>query len=46
MKTLILTASLVATVLVSAIGAQAADRKAPLDGHKVFQEIERLSSSH
>lgn len=39
MKTAILTASLVATILVSALGAQAADRRVPFDGHKFFADI-------
>ena len=39
MKTLVLTATLVATVLVSALGAQAADRRAPFDGYKFFEGI-------
>ena len=39
MKTLILTASLVASILVSAIGAQAASRPMPFDGAKFFQEL-------
>ncbi len=43
MKTLILTASLVATVLVGALGANAADRRAPFDGYKFFEEVARTS---
>lgn len=43
MKTAILTASLVATILVSAFGAQAAERRMAFDGYKFFQEVERYS---
>ena len=39
MKTLVITASLVATVLVSALSAQAADRRMPFDGYKFFNDI-------
>ena len=39
MKTLVLTATLVATVLASAFGAQAADRRAPFDGYKFFEDV-------
>ena len=46
MKTAILAASLIATVLASAVSVQAAERKMPFDGQKIFQEIERLGSSH
>ncbi len=38
MKTVILTATLIASVLVSAIGANAADRPAKFDGAKFFAE--------
>lgn len=38
MKTVILTATLIASVLVSAIGANAADRPAKFDGAKFFVE--------
>lgn len=43
MKTLILTATLVASVLASALSASAADRKPTFDGYKFFQEVERNS---
>lgn len=42
MKTLILTASLIATVIVGAVGAQAAG----FDGNALFAEIARASSNH
>ncbi len=45
MKSLIL-AAIAATVLASAVSVQAAERKMPFDGQKIFQEIERLGSSH
>jgi hypothetical protein len=38
MKTVILTATLIASVLVSAIGANAADRTEKFDGAKFFAE--------
>ena len=43
MKTLILTASLVASILVSAIGVQAAERPARFDGAKFFEDISNRS---
>ena len=43
MKTLILTATLVATVLASALSVNAKERPAPFDGYKFFQEVERYS---
>jgi hypothetical protein len=39
MKTLVLTATLVATVLASALTAQAASRQVPFDGYKFFDDI-------
>lgn len=39
MKTLILTTSLVASILVSALTAQAADRRMSFDGAKFFEDI-------
>lgn len=41
MKTVILTTTLVASILVSALSAQAADRRAPFDGHKFFEDVAR-----
>lgn len=38
MKTVILTATLIASVLAGAIGASAAERPAPFDGAKFFTE--------
>lgn len=46
MKSAILAASLIATVLAGALSANAAERSKQIDGHKIFQEIERLGSSH
>lgn len=39
MKTLILTASLIATVLAGALNAQAASKPMPFDGAKFFEDI-------
>ena len=39
MKTLILTATLVASVLASALTATAAERRVPFDGYKFFEDI-------
>lgn len=38
MKTVIVTATLIASVLAGAVGASAADRPAPFDGAKFFTE--------
>ncbi len=43
MKTLILTASLVATILASALSVQAADRKMTFDAGKFFDDIANRS---
>ncbi len=43
MKTLILTTTLVASILASALTVQAADRRMPLDGAKFFEEVARQS---
>jgi len=39
MKTLAITATLVASVLASALTAQAAPRHQPLDGWKLFEDV-------
>ena len=43
MKTLIVTTTLIASVLASAVSVQAAERPTRFDGHKFFQEVERYS---
>ena len=43
MKTLILTATLVASVLASALTATAAERKPAFDGYKFFEDISNRS---
>ena len=47
MKTIILATALVASILASAVGAQAADRSKPkpFDGAKFFEEIATARSS-
>ena len=44
MKTLILTASLIASVLAGALSANAADRPARFDGAKFFEDISNRAS--
>lgn len=44
MKTLILTASLIATVLAGALSAQAAERPARFDGAKFFADVANRST--
>ena len=39
MKTLILTATLVASILAGALSTHAADRRMPFDGGKFFEDI-------
>ena len=43
MKTIILTAALVASILASALTVQAAPKSAPLDGYKFFEDIANRS---
>ncbi len=46
MKSFILAASLIATVLAGALSANAEERNMRFDGQKFFQEVERSGSSH
>lgn len=43
MKTLIVTTTLIASILASALTATAADRKMPFDGAKFFEDISNRS---
>lgn len=43
MKTLVLTATLVAAILANAIGAQAAPRSMPFDAAKFFEDVANRS---